>query len=115
MRGPPRKWKQLLRNHVGRPILFKDLHAWDSRGLSWLQLDIGLCYVTRVIGEHYDSSTFFNEKNSLTEGGAGPLDLVVEVISSLGLVQVRTSPMLTSLLDEDGGSVWTGGQQGAAW
>jgi len=110
-RGPPRAWKQLLRAHVGRPIVFRDLHAWDSYGLTWLKVDAGLCYVTRVIGDHFESSTFYNEKNSFTEGGAGQLDIVIEAISNLGLIQVRTSHFLTSLLDEDGNVIWAAGRR----
>ena len=100
-RGPPSSWRKAIRSHVGKPALFGSITPCSS----WRQdIDIGLCYITRVIGRHFDVSKPANHYMSVLSITSS--DIIVEALSEHGIVQVRTHHRATTLLEPDGGVIW---------
>jgi len=102
-RGPPRSWRNAIRSHAGKPALFGFVEWSSSTG--WRhEIDIGLCYITRVIGRHFDVSKPANHYMSILSISSS--DIIVEALSEHGIVQVRTHHRATTLLEPDGGVIW---------
>jgi hypothetical protein len=103
IRGPPRNWIKLLRNHIGSPIVFG--HVFMRNSIEWnKEIDLGLCFLLKVSGKHYDARNQYNDCYVSTSSSSH--DFVVEVLSCQGVVQVRTSYLTTKLLSKDGEFVW---------
>lgn len=100
-RGPPRSWRKAIRSHIGKPAFFGNL---SGRGSGWQEREYGLCYITRVIGREFDVSD--PAAKILVSPESSIHDIIVEVLSESGLLQVRTSHRTAELLEPDGEVVW---------